>query len=157
MREPAESGDVTCAEDAGRGFERRGVHLQPSPLGLRQATSLPRLDVRAAAGGHQQPVGPDGRAGLQAEDDGRTLARRPHHRLFDSETRVSDHQHHAVRLQVRSQRGSRLCLLETKKRRAGFDYRDPGAKACEGLAKLDANGAAAENRQGDGSSRGRVA
>src|SRR6266404_9540938 len=45
------------------------------------------------------------------------------------------------------QRSSRLWLLEAKERWSGFDHGDPGAEAREGLSELDADGAAAEDRQ----------
>src|SRR5918996_5449608 len=79
--------------------------------------------------------------------DGRTLARGAHHRLFDGDTWIPDHQHDAVRLQVRPERGPGLWFLEAKERRSGFDHAHLGAEACERLPELDAYGAPAEDRQ----------
>src|ERR1700681_2471601 len=138
---PAESRDVARTEDAGLRFERGRVHLQPAALRLCEPGGAPRLHVWAPAGGNQQSVCAYHCSGLQMDDDGRTLARGSHEWLFDSDTWVSDRQHHAVRLQMWPQRSSRLGLLEAKERQSGFDHGDPGAKAREGLSELDDDGA----------------
>ena len=147
VSEPAESRDVTGAEDAGLRFERRRIHLQPPALRLCEPGRAPRLRVGAAARGHQQPVGAYRGSGLQVDDDGGALARGSHEWLFDGDTGVSDHQHHAVRLQMWPERDSRLWFLEAKKPRSGFDHGDPATETRERLPQLDANGAAAEDRQ----------
>ena len=147
VSEPAESRHVTGSEDAGLRFERRRVHLQPAAFRLCESGSAPRLHVGTAARGHEQSVGTYRGPRLQMDDHARTLARWPHHWLFDGDTRVPDRQHDAVRLQVWPQRRARLGLLEAKEHGAGFDDVHSAAKTRKGLSKLDADGASAEDRE----------
>jgi len=148
--EAAEPRDVTCSKDAGPRLERRRVHLQPAALRLCEAGGAPGLGVGTAACGHQQPICTHQRSGLQMDDDGGAFARGPHELRFDGETGIPDDQHHAVRLQVRPERGSRLGFLQAEERRSGFDHGDSAAKACEGLPEFDPDRAAAEDGDGDG-------
>jgi hypothetical protein len=80
-------------------------------------------------------------------DDGRALTRRSHERLFDGNTWVAVHQHHAVRLEVRPERRPGLRFLEAKKRRHCLNQRDSGTEACERLSEFDADGSAAKDSQ----------
>ena len=57
VREPAESCDVTGAEDARLRFERRRVHLQPAAFRLCESGCAPRVRVGTAASRDQQSVG----------------------------------------------------------------------------------------------------
>ena len=111
------------------------------------ARCAPRLCVGAAARGNQQTVGRYSSSGLQADDDGRALVRWSGGLLFDADTWIADHQRDAIRRQVWTERGSCLRFLEPEECRSRLDYRDLGAEAREGLAQLDADGAAAEDRQ----------
>src|SRR5688500_3824911 len=86
--------------------------------------------------------------GLQMDDHARTLVRSSPHGLFDGDTWIANRQHDAVRLQVRSQGRARLRLFVTQERWSGFDDVHSGAETGKGLPKLDADGAAAEDRQG---------
>src|SRR3954469_17048009 len=81
------------------------------------------------------------------DDHGRSLARRPHHWLFDGDTWIADRQHDSVGLQVRPQRRAGLRLLEAEERRSGFDDVHSAAEAGKGLAELDADRAAAQDRE----------
>ena len=56
MGEAAQPGDVAGAVDARVGLERLRVDLQPATLGAREAGVAPGLEVRAAAGGDEQPL-----------------------------------------------------------------------------------------------------
>src|SRR5688572_1943225 len=81
------------------------------------------------------------------DDHARTLVRSSPHGLFDGDTWIANRQHDAVRLQVRSQGRARLRLFVTQERWSGFDDVHSGAETGKGLPKLDADGAAAEDRQ----------
>jgi hypothetical protein len=57
------------------------------------------------------------------DDDRSALVGRPNDGLlFDAHAWISDHQHHAVRFQVRPQRGSSFWFLETQERGTGFNH-----------------------------------
>src|SRR2546423_9450177 len=81
------------------------------------------------------------------DDHARTLARWPHHRLFDGDTWIADREHDAVPLEMRPERRACLRLLESEKRRPGLDQGDLATEARERLAEFDADGASAEDRQ----------
>ena len=137
---PAPKTPGRASSVAGSTFNQpRSVCASPA---ARQASALGRRPVatssRSAA---------DDRARLQVEDD-RRARRRPTGRVLDGDAGVADHQRDAIRLQMRPQRRASLRFLVAEERRSRLDHGHPGAEACEGLPELDADGAAAEDRQG---------
>src|SRR5689334_3183577 len=104
MGETSESRYISCAEDAGLRLKRRRIDLQPAALRLRESGRAPRLDIWKAAGGDQQSIRAHRGAGLQMEDDGRAFTWRSHEWLFDGDTRISDHDHHALAFEVWAER-----------------------------------------------------
>ncbi len=143
MREAAESRYVARTVDIRTGLQGRRVHLQPSPLGLGDASCAPGFEVRPPAGGDEQPVRFHDRAGLEADHHAGAVS-------FHGHARIADDQRDAVCLQVRPKRRARLGLFQTEKSRSGFDHSDLRAEPRVGLAELDANRAAPQHRQPGG-------
>ena len=138
MREPAEPGDVAGAVNAVVRLERQGIHLQPSALGLREARLAPGLEVRAPAGGYQQPVSLEDRSRLEAHHHSHAV--RLHRHAW-----IADEKLDAVLLQMRPQRGARLGLFEAEKARSCLDHRDLRSQACVCLRQLDAHRTASQH------------
>jgi len=140
--EASDARHVACCVHARSRFQSCRVDLQPAALGARQAGALPRLEVRAPAGGDEKPLSGDDGAGLHLQDDA-------HITLLDSNAGVAGDELDAVGFEVRLQAGPRLGLLQPKESRSGLDDLHLRAESRERLAELQPDRAAAENSERD--------